>query len=116
MSKLDYKRALNIGLKLATEFSPTAQAYKALTKSYNYSSVGEMDKGYSNTSTPTTRGGSSGGAGGKSAVYAANSGRKNTQKSEQFSKPPQGGSKKTARHSASTGGLFKSAMSHSKPC
>ena len=53
-----------------------------------------------------------------SAEYAATSRKKrqDTAKGKQFSQQPKKTAEKTRRYRASTGGLFKSAMSHSKPC
>lgn len=53
-----------------------------------------------------------------SAEYAATSRKKreDTAKGKQFSQQPKKTAEKTRRYRASRGGLFKSAMSRSKPC
>lgn len=58
----DMKRAFESGIRFATEYSPSAIAYRAFMKSYG--SVRDMDTSYSGPNTPTPTGGSSDGVGG----------------------------------------------------
>lgn len=60
----DMKRALEMAVRFATEYSPSSLAYNALSKAYHYNNVGDMDRSYSTPNTPAATGGSSDGAGG----------------------------------------------------
>lgn len=68
MSKMDNKRALDMFINLATEQSPSAIAYRALTKSMNPGNSFTIQEGVSDTSTPSVTGGSSGGTGGSQGL------------------------------------------------
>ena len=58
----DIKRAIQAGVRFATEYSPSAIAYRAFMKSHG--SVGNMDTSYSGPNTPTPKGGANDGVGG----------------------------------------------------
>jgi hypothetical protein len=62
----DITNAMKVAFRFATEYSPSALAYNALSKAYHYSNVGDLDRSHSMPNTPSATGGSSDGVGGKS--------------------------------------------------
>ena len=61
----DITNAMKAAFRFATEYSPSALAYNALSKAYHYTNIGEMDRSYSMPNTPTPTGGASDGVGGR---------------------------------------------------
>jgi len=66
MKNVDMKRAMQMAVRFATEYSPSSLAYNALSKAHHYSNVGDLDRSHSMPNTPSATGGSSDGAGGRS--------------------------------------------------
>ena len=62
----DITNAMKMAFRFATEYSPSALAYNALSKAYHYTNIGEMDRSHSMPNTPTPTGGASDGVGGRS--------------------------------------------------
>lgn len=64
MKNVDMKRAMQMAVRFATEYSPSSLAYNALSKAHHYSNVGDLDRSHSMRNTPAATGGSSDGTGG----------------------------------------------------
>jgi hypothetical protein len=66
MKNVDMKRAMQMAVRFATEYSPSSLAYNALSKAHHYSNVGDLDRSHSMPNTPSATGGASDGTGGRS--------------------------------------------------